>query len=44
MSDNKDDDCCLYHAIINAIERYKEAHSPQNVDDIIDATADGTSK
>ena len=30
------DHCCMYHAIINAIDRYAEAHSPQNVDDTVD--------
>jgi hypothetical protein len=27
----------MYYANINAIDRYKEAHSPQNVDEIFDA-------
>jgi hypothetical protein len=35
---NPEADCCLYHAIINALDRYTEAHSsPQNIDDAIDA-------
>jgi hypothetical protein len=29
-------DCCLYHAIIEAIDTYTEAHSPTNVDDVLD--------
>jgi hypothetical protein len=27
----------VYHAIINALDRYSEAHCPQNIDDHIDA-------
>jgi hypothetical protein len=32
-----EDECCLYHAIINALDRYAEAHSPQNINGAIDA-------
>ena len=31
------DHCCIYHAIIEALDAYAEAHSPTNVDDIMDA-------
>jgi hypothetical protein len=29
--------CCPYHAIIEALDAFGEAHSPVNVDDVIDA-------
>ena len=37
MNDNDTSDCCLYHAIIKAIDAYSEAHSSVNVDEVIDA-------
>jgi hypothetical protein len=37
MNDNDTGNCCIYHAIIEALDTYSEAHSPTSVDDIIDA-------
>ena len=37
MSNNDTSACCLYHAIIEAIDAYSEAYSPTNVNDIMDA-------
>jgi hypothetical protein len=30
------DDCCLYHALIDFLDKWAEAHSPMNIDETID--------